>query len=321
MKKGNSILLKFLGILLLAAAVMKGHQLLTEPAANADIWTNRAFMILTVEFELALGIWLLSGLFKRLAWLVVLGCFLLFSVITLYKGLSGFASCGCFGTVHINPWITLWVVDIPAVLALCIFRPIRCPDYSQAKPNGLLFQLKSLFTPLPSRTHFAAPVSIAVLILCITAPMLAFNEPAKVTSSYEVLEPSEWVDKPLAIIDYIDIGEKLKIGKWLILFYHHDCPDCGKALKQIELLYQEYGGNSAFRLGVVEVPPYGSPVKTKGLSGQLLDIKDWFVSTPLVILIENSRVVKVFQQKIPDWDLLFNKSTNNQFTALLSEGR
>lgn len=65
MKSASDIILKLLGILLLIAACLKGWQLLTEPVANKDIWTNRSFLIFTIEFELALGIWLLSGIFKK----------------------------------------------------------------------------------------------------------------------------------------------------------------------------------------------------------------------------------------------------------------
>ena len=108
MKSANDIVLKLLGILLVVAAVLKGWQLLTEPMANNDIWTNRIFLILTVEFEIALGIWLLSGLFKKAAWMATISCFSLFSFVSLYKGLAGAESCGCFGSVHVNPWITLW---------------------------------------------------------------------------------------------------------------------------------------------------------------------------------------------------------------------
>jgi len=61
-------------------------------------------------------------------------------------------------------------------------------------------------------------------------PILALNEPAVVTSSYEVLEPETWVGKKLPILQHIDIGEKLSRGNWLILLYHHDCPDCAKAI-------------------------------------------------------------------------------------------
>ena len=88
----NDIVLKVLGLLLLTAAVLKGHELLTVPMANNDVWTWRPFLIFQVEFELALGIWLLSGLFKRLAWLAALLCFALFCGVSLYKALTGAAS-------------------------------------------------------------------------------------------------------------------------------------------------------------------------------------------------------------------------------------
>jgi hypothetical protein len=68
-EKGLKIVLRGLGLLLLTAAVLKGQELLTTPVGNMDIWSNRYFLIFQVEFELALGIWLVSGLFKRVAWL------------------------------------------------------------------------------------------------------------------------------------------------------------------------------------------------------------------------------------------------------------
>ena len=72
MKSASDIVLKLLGVLLLTAAVLKGWQLLTEPMANSGIWTNRAFLIFTVEFEIAVGIWLLSEIFKRFALLEII---------------------------------------------------------------------------------------------------------------------------------------------------------------------------------------------------------------------------------------------------------
>ena len=71
----NDIILRLLGVLLLVATVLKGWQLMTEPVANSSIWTMRWFLIVQVEMELFLGLWLLSGLFRKLVWLVGLGCF------------------------------------------------------------------------------------------------------------------------------------------------------------------------------------------------------------------------------------------------------
>ena len=135
MKTSSNVILKVLGMLLLIAAVLKGLQLLTEPVANSDIWSYRPFLILTVELELALAIWLLSGLFKKAAWLGALVCFSFFSIITLYKAVTGAASCGCFGSVHVNPWITLFAIDLPGVIALAIFRPAFCTERSEGSPN------------------------------------------------------------------------------------------------------------------------------------------------------------------------------------------
>ena len=136
MKNVHSIVLKILGILLLTAAILKGWQLLTEPLANKDIWSYRPILIFTVEFELALALWLLSGLFKKAAWLTSLAVFSVFSLITLYKGLSGADSCGCFGAVKVNPWLILFAIDLPAVIALLIFRPVVMPSSSRHLQNS-----------------------------------------------------------------------------------------------------------------------------------------------------------------------------------------
>ena len=121
--KASDIVLKALGLLLLTTAILKAHELLTVPMANNDIWSYRPFLVFQVEFELALGIWLLSGVLRRFAWMVTLACFCLFCSVTLYKGITGAASCGCFGTVHVNPWVTLLAIDVPATVALAAFRP------------------------------------------------------------------------------------------------------------------------------------------------------------------------------------------------------
>jgi hypothetical protein len=137
----------------------------------------------------------------------------LLALSRLFKALSGAASCGCFGSVHVNPWITLFAIDLPAVIALTVFRP---------RGLGLV--------DWPGMPRFAVSAVFAIAVLGVSTPILALNEPAEVTSQYEVLEPETWVGKKLPILEHIDIGEKLSKGNWLILLYHHDCPDCIKAI-------------------------------------------------------------------------------------------
>ena len=242
MKKASNIVVKILAIVLLAAAVLKGWQLLTEPVANNDIWSYRPFLILTVEFEFALAIWLFSGLFKKAAWLAAVSCFSLFSAITLYKAIAGAESCGCFGSVHVNPWITFFAVDLPAVIALSIFRPrLSFPPTLSflRKQESMKNLVKEFLTPLPSAPRFALTAFLTIAILGISTPILAFNEPPQITSRYEVLEPETWVGKELPILEHIDIAESLKKGTWLVLLYHYDCPDCAWAVPMYEQMARD----------------------------------------------------------------------------------
>ncbi len=318
MKVASKIILKVLGILLLTAAVLKGWQLLTEPVANNDIWSYRPFLILTVEFELALAIWLLSGLFKKAAWLATLLCFSVFSAITLYKGITGAESCGCFGPVHVNPWITLFAIELPAVITLSIFRPRLSfsPVLSLLrKKESMKALIIEFITPLPSLRRFVTAVAIGFTVLGVTTPILAFNEPAMVTSSYEVLEPETWVGKELPILEHIDIAESLQKGTWLILLYHYDCPDCGWAIPMYEQMARDLAGNEDFlQIALIEVPPYGqSPVGENSpcARGQLAETKEWFVTTPAVALLSDGNVISAWEEKAPDLDTILQKIAKN----------
>lgn len=66
-RSARDLVLRGLGLLLLTAAVLKGHELLTTLAANEDLWSWRPFLIFEAEFELALGLWLLFGRTRRRA--------------------------------------------------------------------------------------------------------------------------------------------------------------------------------------------------------------------------------------------------------------
>lgn len=111
-----------LGLLLLTAAGLKGYELATEPVAQTGLLTSPWFLIGVVEFELFFGLWLLTGLYRRLTWRVAILCFSAFACVSLYKAVSGEATCGCFGRVAVSPWYTL-ILDAVAVLALCCWPP------------------------------------------------------------------------------------------------------------------------------------------------------------------------------------------------------
>ena len=111
------------GIFLIGASILKIQQLLTEPILSKGFWESWEFFLIQIPLEMGLGIWLICGLFRKAGWLLGLIAFGGFIGVTLYKGLTGAESCGCFGLVKVNPWITLSVVDIPIFILLAAFRP------------------------------------------------------------------------------------------------------------------------------------------------------------------------------------------------------
>lgn len=111
-----------LGAVLLTAAALKTHQLATIPTAESVLFTSRWFLVSFVEFELALGLWLLVGAYLPQARLAALAAFASFAVVSLYQALAGRVSCCCFGRIPFGPRYTL-VFDLIAIAALWRWHP------------------------------------------------------------------------------------------------------------------------------------------------------------------------------------------------------
>jgi hypothetical protein len=192
----------------------------------------------------------------------------------------------------------------------------------------------TFFTPIPSFRSFATAFIIGLTVLGITTPILAFNEPAKITSRYEVLEPSEWVGKELPILEHIvedpafrrrvedpavrrrnSIREILRTGTWLVLLYHYDCPDCGIAIPKYEQMARDLEGNEDFlRIALIAVPPYGrGPIdeNTPCTLGRLPETKEWFVTTPATALMKDGQVKAAWEEKAPDFETILQNCAKN----------
>jgi len=292
MKKANIIVMTVTGLTLIVASLLKAHQVLTEPIISKGFWESWLFFVIQIPLELGLGIWLVSGLFRKAGWLIAVLAFGAFIVVTLHKGLIGAASCGCFGRVHVNPWITLCVVDIPLFLALLIFRP-----------RGE----KLLPPPWPSAKHFFGVAMPTCIVLAALVPTLIFNKPPAKTARYEVVDPKQWLTskqqnkepivqnpviqqaqvpdqniQPLAVnepgdaepqntqqtpqthptqqwemLKHIDIADSLRSGIAVAVLYHYDCPLCQEAIPRYDQLSRTMGGSEdTIKFAFIEAPPY-----------------------------------------------------------------
>ena len=97
----------FVGMLLIAASLVKALDLYLQPTAVLEDSFSRFLMPMLVGSEMGLGLSALLGIsWHRLRSLIII----LFSGFTGYSlllAVQGVTSCGCFGPLDISPW---WVL-------------------------------------------------------------------------------------------------------------------------------------------------------------------------------------------------------------------
>jgi hypothetical protein len=195
-----------LGVLLLAAAALKlgGRDVSAVPQVG---WLSAPWVqVAAAEWEIVLGLWLLSGAYRRWAWRTAVGTFVLFAAVSGYLGWQGVANCGCFGAVKASPW---WAfgVDIAALMLLIVGRP-RAAE-SAALPQGLLAAgatavvLLGLLAAAGTAAYGSPEAAVARLRgdpLLVTPGYLHFGDgPAGETLASEV-RVSNLTDRPVRLI-------------------------------------------------------------------------------------------------------------------------
>lgn len=290
---GPRVVMLVLAAVLLAAAGLKAHQLSTSPVIGKGLLNQRWFLAALTEFELVLGVWLLSGLYRRLAWAVTVACFLAFTAAAFQKGLAGESSCGCFGKLPVPPWVML-IVDVFAVAMLVYWRPdLRRPAAAVVKH----FRLR-----LAGSAGLAAAAGIPIALAMAAYQPGAISETGEILGEgrFVVLNVGSWRDKPLPLLRHVDIGEKLAQGKWTAILYHHDCPYCQEQLPKCTETAKKAG---AQRIAFVEMSPYApagkgiAPTGPQCIHGKLSSIREWVVQTPAVVVMDSAIVISAQEAK------------------------
>jgi hypothetical protein len=264
--------------LLLTASVLKCWQLATEPIVGNGLLDSRWLLMATVEFELFFGIWLLANLWAKPTWAAALACFGLFTCVSLCKAISGHATCGCFGQVAVNPWYT-GTLDL-AIIALLL----------RWRPRGSFFATRRAAVVVLLWLAIGLPAAYAMGSYTDTT----LSDVGQIIGNGKiiVLEPEKWIGKRFPLLRHIDIGDRLREGKWLVLLYRNDCPECVKALQDVPKLAQRTDGR---QLALVEIPPRGDDISASEagvIRGRLSDDQTWLARTPIFLVLDNGRVLE-----------------------------
>lgn len=296
------VVCRVLGTLLLVAAALKTHQLATEPVVGGGLLESRWFLAAVVQFEILLGFWLISGVFPCVVWWVALLTFGAFTVVAAAKGIAGEPSCGCFGTVETSPWLTL-TIDIAAVIALCGCAVPGLPSGRKASsaalpgigyPSGTASAAAGF-----SRAHVwllglwlttAAGLGFFSVRGAASEPMAAIGQRV---GDVILVQPDQMIGQRFELGRYTDIGQQLSQGRWLVVFYNARCPECERLKEYWSTSLSEIRGegNTAF----ISVPPdvTGTTPALHGVRWGTLDSGiDWLIQMPLVVAIQDNRVVE-----------------------------
>lgn len=134
------VVARLLGCFLLVTATLKIHGLWVDPYGQENFLALPWLQWLTIEVEVLLGLWLLSGVANRLALIASLAVFTIFAALSFTLAWQGQTDCGCFGKVKVNPWFTfgLDLVVVVVVLAVTLWRSGSAEDLSKTRLSGFL---------------------------------------------------------------------------------------------------------------------------------------------------------------------------------------
>lgn len=273
---------------LLVAATLKIYQLSTGLVRGSGLLANRWVSLAEADFEIVLALWLLSGCYRRLVWLVTLACFVTFSGITASKHFAGAASCGCFGAVQVPPLATL-LLDVSLVLMLLFLRPRPRPA-GESHRRGLR----------------AGVVVAAIAVIATAIPVIRYS-PSRLgrdgnligTDRTVLLEPEEWVGQPLPIAKHIDIADELSRGDWTVVLVHTGCEECRAVVGALADKAKALCPGEMAKIALIQLPPYGDAMKELladdllFLVGRLDESGYWFVQTPVFLRLRDGQVTAV----------------------------
>ena len=271
-------------VLLLTSAILKAF----SPAESATLaagysippWLTAA----AVQLELLVAAALVFGCWQWWTLRLTIGLFSIFAAFSLYRAVAGFESCGCFGAIKVNPWIT-FVLDL-VVLGCLGFAAKRSGKADQPREDARQVRWAA------AAYVFAGPPILALMLW--TGPTTLGSNGALVQSGeLVILDPEGWINKEFPLTAYLSPEVDVTRGDWTVFIYHHDCPKCQEAIpKYLALAERLSSQGSGERVLFLEVPPYGAALPRRRSVHYLAlrDEHEWFVQAPVEIVLTNGIV-------------------------------
>ncbi len=260
--------------LLVVAASLKGHALLNSPAAELMIGGSFTLTVIVVCLELLLAAWLVSRFELDKATVASAVVFVVFAVVSLYKGLQGESNCACFGAIETSPWLSL-VLDLSAIVCLAAVRP-------ETKKQSI-----DRFSQIVMGFGIAGCVAFVSTIFWYGPVSLDSSGGGMEYGGVTVIDPVDWPGKPFPLQRWIADGGELQQGHWTVVIYLSHCEMCHTLIDMY--MKSDEKRNMAF----VEVPSHDDTVRRNGSKVRWLQLdesRDWFVEAPVLLELQDGVV-------------------------------
>lgn len=267
----------FVALVLLIAASLKFRQLVSVHAVGHSLFDNPSIIFALVEFEFAFGIWLLFNLVPRQTRLFAIALFTVFGLFSLSKAFLGEESCGCFGTVRVDPRFTA-ILDAFIVLGLIISRSSHTREEGAAGKLVFFFLIWTCLSLTLTTVRLLVPrPKTSPLMIDISSKDHSYERSIAYNST-------QWKNEIVPLLQYIepaDAREYINSGDRTVVFYRHNCKVCHKVITE---LCNEKRENVVF----VEIPPFGETnlIPPPFKQARFISEKDIFFETPVIIYIE-----------------------------------
>lgn len=125
------------GVILTAAAVLNLAPNVIGGGTSVDFFTLSRLTVAAGAVELAVGLWLCVGWWRRPSLATAALLFAAFGAVSLAKGVAGEADCGCFGQISMSPWVTF---GLDALLTAGLVVAFLNAPESQPEAVGSLYR-------------------------------------------------------------------------------------------------------------------------------------------------------------------------------------
>jgi hypothetical protein len=211
----------------------------------------------------------------------------------LSRGIGGAGSCGCFGAVKVNPFLT-FALDVGIVVLLVVFRPVNAFfqwEILRLEFKGIGESRRRFFVVLPFWLILA--VSTTVLMIAVQSSSVAELGTEFVGIDNHktiVLEQDKWIGKEFPLVRYLDKSAAGKIvsGDQNVIISRFDCEECRQFVEKI---------HDQDRYIFIMIPSENVALFSLSSYYMLPNDREWWMETPVVLQLEAGIVRNIIRRE------------------------